>query len=174
MIGIHAPTVLAPIKVISDLETLDASRIYPQCNLSLSINSHPTRYWAAMRQVRHLRDIRLLVLVIWFPGSKVRFQPLIKVCSADAGIDNGDENKYDGDDGKGRHRLSDWYIILHLRRGMPHSDEFEEEVGKASEIQQLCSSESVIPLKLLKRTGTNYDCNHPKFVFSLSENCCHE
>lgn len=108
MLGIQAPTVLAPKKVISDLETLDASRIYPQYNLSLSINGHPTRHWTSMRQVRHLRYIRLLVLVVWFPGGKVRFQPLIKICSADAGIDNSDENEDDGNDGKGRHRLSDW------------------------------------------------------------------
>lgn len=61
----------------------------------------------------------------------MRFQALTKVCSADAGIGNCDENEDDGDDGKGRHGLSDWCILFHLF-GMPHSDEFEEEIGKAS------------------------------------------
>lgn len=77
----------------------------------LSLNGHPTRHWAPMRQVRHLRNIRLLVLALYLPGGKVTFQPLSEVCGAYAGIDYCDENEGNGDRGKGCHRLSDWLIL---------------------------------------------------------------
>lgn len=65
----------------------------------------------------------------------MRFQSLPKVCGADAGIDDCDENEDDGDGGKSRHRLSDWVILSHLFcGGMPYPNQFEEEIGKAGEI----------------------------------------
>lgn len=76
----------------------------------------------------------------------MRFQPLTKICSADAGIGDCDENENNGDGGKGRHRLSDWLVLAHpFQGGMPHSDKFEEEVGQASDVKQLRIPESVMP-----------------------------
>lgn len=64
------------------------------------------------------------------------FQPEVEIGRADAGIDDGQDDENDGDDGKGRQGLSDRSVLFPLG-GLVHPHELEDEVGHAGYVQAL-------------------------------------
>lgn len=74
-----------------------------------------------MLEIRHLGHFRFLVFALQLPARDMGFQSHVKVGSAKARIDDGQENEGDRNDVKSGHGLSDWNESLDLW-SMIHSD----------------------------------------------------
>lgn len=67
----------------------------------------------------------------------MRLQALAEVCHAHASVDDGEDEQDDGDDGEAGQWPPHGVIRLAARARLIHADEFEKEIGEASEVEGL-------------------------------------
>ncbi len=65
----------------------------------------------------------------------MRLEPRAKVAHANEGVDDGQNDEQDGQDGKGRQRAPDGFVVLAVV-GLVDAHQLEEEVGQAAKVQK--------------------------------------
>ncbi len=121
----------------------------------LSIDGHPPARSTsdavpripAVAVVRHLGHVairQLLLFAFHLPARDMRLQPLAEIRRAHACVDNGQDDEDDGENGEGgkgpAHGIENFAVFA----GLVHTDELEEKVGEAGEVenlQEICISE---------------------------------
>ena len=107
---------------------------FPKPRWPALVDRHPTGKRRLL--VVHLVRVGVLLLRVWALGTEeVRLEPRAEVVHADEGVDDGQDDEHDGQDGKGRQRPPDGVVVLAVA-GLVDAHQLEEEVGEAAKVGQ--------------------------------------
>lgn len=141
------------------------SACQPRCPAgpSFYITSFPSVNRHATRQLRRLilQLVRVGVLLLDVAAvrlEQVVLEALAKVVHADEGVGDGQDDEQDRHDGKGRQRLADGLVVLHVA-GLVDAHELEEEVGKPGKKEQNDEAHAKLVLALGEEGGKDEDAD---------------
>ena len=110
------------------------------------INRHPT----ARLSSTHGRHTKLLlihlptiidILISLLARAQVRLQALVEIVHAPDGVDNGEDEHQDGDDGEEGERVAGGFVVIYACLvAAVHTEQLEEKVGQTAKVQDLISS----------------------------------
>lgn len=96
-----------------------------------------------IRHFRHIPIRQLLFLTLDFPSRNVRLEAPPEICCAHACVDDGEGDQDDGHDSESGKGTANGIVEAVARRtALVHADKFKEEIGKASEVEDLDGSVS--------------------------------
>ena len=78
-----------------------------------------------MGKIGHLHHVGFFFFALHFSTCNVRFEPFSEIDGAHDGVDNRDDDQYDGYDSKGRKRFADWEVWLCSSGMLIHADKLE-------------------------------------------------
>lgn len=100
------------------------------------VNRHTTWYRSS-REVGHLQHGRFLVFALHFPLRNIGLQAVVEVQGTHNRVDDCDDDEDYGNDSKCGKWLSGGQVACSPYGVLVHSDELEEKVCKAPEIEHL-------------------------------------
>lgn len=96
------------------------------------VNRHPARHLGLHVLKADRVEIGALVGTLWL--EEVLLEALAKVAHADDGVDDGENDQEDGDDGESGQRPADGHVVLAVSR-LVDADQLEDEVAQSTEIE---------------------------------------
>lgn len=99
-----------------------------------SVNHHAS--WHGLTVRTFGSELGLLRVIMSPRLVDMRFQALVEVVCAHAGVDNRHKNENDGDNGKERQGSTRWEVITVLG-GLVHPHQFEKEICQPAKVEKL-------------------------------------